>query len=86
MPKYGCIFDTLNHLRFISNKVIKFRVPRMPIKAWRTYKKISQKQMAQRMNIFQPAYSQIESNSNPQDATTARVADALQVTIEQLTS
>ena len=55
------------------------------VRAWREYKKLSQKQVAQRMNITQGAYSQMERpNAKLRKPTLKKIAKALEVEIEQL--
>lgn len=55
-----------------------------PIKAWRTHLKLTQEQVATRLDISQAAYSQHETNDNIRPATLAKIAKALGVTLEQL--
>ena len=55
------------------------------IKAWRVYRKKTQKEMAAALGITQGAFSQIEKNSRNQSETLRRVAAVLGVAPEQLT-
>jgi DNA-binding XRE family transcriptional regulator len=55
------------------------------IKAWRRYKKLSQKEMAERIGITQAAYSQMEKpNSNLKMETLKKIAGALGVGVEHI--
>ena len=54
-------------------------------KAWRIYRRLTQKQMAERMGITQGAYSQIEKSPTNQVDTLRRMAKALDCTPAQLT-
>lgn len=53
------------------------------IKAWRKYLKLTQTEVASKLNITQAAYSQIEK-SKPHKATLEKVAKALNIQVEQL--
>lgn len=56
------------------------------IAAWRKYKDLSQKELAQRLGITQSAMAQIENpDSKPQKRTLAKVAEAMGLSVEQLT-
>lgn len=55
-----------------------------PIKAWRIHRKFSQAQMAQRLEITQAAFSQIEKSKKNQAATLKKVAAALRIAVKQL--
>lgn len=55
------------------------------VKAWREYKKLSQKEVATRMGVSQAAYSQMEkADAKLQLKTIERIAAALDVLPEQL--
>ena len=54
------------------------------IKAWRIFKKKTQKEIAQAMGITQGAFSQIENNATNQAKTLNRVAEVLDISVEQL--
>jgi predicted transcriptional regulator len=55
------------------------------VRAWREYKKLSQKQVADRMNVTQAAYSQMEKpDAKLRKPTLKKIAVALKVEIEQL--
>ena len=55
------------------------------VRAWREYKHLSQKDVAKRMGITQAAYCQLEkSERNMRSSTVAKIAVALEVTVEQL--
>lgn len=53
--------------------------------AWRTYKGMSQSELATRMGVSQPAVAQMEKiGSKPQKRTLIKAATALGVRVEQL--
>ena len=55
------------------------------LRAWREYKGISQRDLAERMNISQSAYSQIErSHNHLRTSTLQKIANALGLQPEQL--
>ncbi len=55
------------------------------VRAWREYKKLSQKQIADRMNVTQAAYSQMEKpDAKLRKPTLKKIAVALKVEVEQL--
>jgi predicted transcriptional regulator len=55
------------------------------VRAWREYKKLSQQDVAKKMNISQSAYSQMEKpDANLRTATVKRIAAALEIKPEQL--
>lgn len=55
-----------------------------PIKAWRTYLKLSQVEIAKRLSMTQAAFSQIETATKNQATTLKKVATALGIHIKQL--
>ena len=55
-----------------------------PIKAWRTYLKLSQVDVANRLSMTQAAFSQIETASKNQISTLKKVATALGIHVKQL--
>ena len=56
------------------------------IRAWREYKKLTQKQMAEKLGITQSAYSQLEKpGAKPRYATLEKIASALGIMVEQVT-
>jgi len=55
------------------------------IAAWRKYKKLTQKELAKKLNISQAALAQIEkTDSRPQQKTLKKITDVLSINIEQL--
>ncbi len=54
------------------------------IKAWREYKGVSQKEIAQKINISQSALSQLESRGTERKSTLEKLARALGIEPEQL--
>lgn len=55
------------------------------VRAWREYKKLTQKQMAETLGITQAAYSQIEKpESKLRHATLEKIAPAMGIMVEQL--
>lgn len=72
----------------IPHEVVKLHVVEgfTLIKAWRKFLKVSQKEMAGRLGITQPAYSQAE-NASPlshRKETLENIADALGVEVDQI--
>lgn len=56
-----------------------------PIKAWRQYKKMSQKEVAEKIGITQAAYSQMEKpGANLKRETLKKIADALHIGVEHI--
>ncbi len=55
------------------------------IKAWREYSGLTQKELAERAGIKQPALARLEAgNSTPRASTLKKLANAMNLTIEQL--
>ena len=55
------------------------------IRAWREYKKISQREVAKRIGISQSAYSQMEKpDARLRNSTLEKIASALQIDLNQL--
>ncbi|MDP6967551.1 MAG: helix-turn-helix transcriptional regulator [Gammaproteobacteria bacterium] len=55
------------------------------IAAWRTYRGLSQAELAQKMDISQPAIAKLEKEgANPRKTTLYKLAHALDVDMEQL--
>ena len=54
------------------------------VRAWREYKKLSQREIAGRMKMSQAAYSQMEKPEARLKATLEKIARALKVDIDQL--
>ena len=55
-----------------------------PMAAWREHLGLTQVQVASRMNITQAAYAQMERVKKPRKVTLLKVADALDLTVDQL--
>ena len=55
-----------------------------PVQAWREYLNLSQAEVANRIGISQPAYSQYEKSQKLRKATRIKIADALKIKPEQL--
>jgi len=55
-----------------------------PLRAWRRHKKLTQVEMARRMSVSRPAYTQMEQSENPHLATLEKAAAALEIDIAQL--
>ncbi len=71
----------------IPHEVVVMHVEHeMPlIRAWREYKGMTQAEVAQKMQITQPAYAKLESSKAAhRTSTLKRIADALDVEWEQL--
>ncbi|NHB93897.1 helix-turn-helix domain-containing protein [Photorhabdus cinerea] len=72
---------------YIPHEVVGLQVKKglSLIAAWRTYKGISQQQLADKLGISQPAIAQIEKvGANTQPKTLQKVADALGISFEQV--
>jgi DNA-binding Xre family transcriptional regulator len=54
------------------------------LKAWRIYKKLTQREVAEKAGISQSALSQMEKSDNPRTATLEKLAAALDIHPEQL--
>lgn len=55
------------------------------VKAWRKHLGISQKELAARAGVSQPALSQMENSDNPRSATLEKLAEAMGLSVHQLT-
>jgi len=55
-----------------------------PIRAWREYLQLTQEDLANRLNISQPAYAQQETVAKPRKATRENVAAAFGIKPNQL--
>ena len=56
------------------------------MRAWREYKKISQKDLAAKLGVSQSAYAQMEKpTAKPRMATLRKVATAMGIQVAQLT-
>ena len=55
-----------------------------PMKAWREYLRLTQAEVAARLDITQAAFAQLETSVNPRKSTLRRVAGALGLALEQL--
>ncbi|GAB4364660.1 MAG: helix-turn-helix domain-containing protein [Methylohalobius sp. ZOD2] len=55
-----------------------------PIRAWREYLGLTQAEVARRMGVTQAAFAQLETSKRPRKSTLRRVADALELSFEQL--
>ena len=55
-----------------------------PVKAWRVYLRMNQKEAAEKIGITQSALSQIEKSENNQRGTLQRIAEAWGIHVEQL--
>ena len=55
-----------------------------PAKAWRTYLKLTQAEVAQRLGVTQGAYAQLEASQNLRKSSRERIANALGIRAEQL--
>jgi len=66
----------------VVGKVIEDGVT--PVRAWREYLKLTQTEVATRLEITQAAYAQLEASERPRKSTLQRIATALGITVEQL--
>jgi DNA-binding XRE family transcriptional regulator len=55
------------------------------VKAWRKHLGISQKELAAGAGVSQPALSQMENCDNPRSATLEKLAEAMGLSVHQLT-
>jgi DNA-binding XRE family transcriptional regulator len=55
-------------------------------KAWREYLHLTQSEVAARMGVSQAAFAQMESAKRPRKVTLQKVADALGLTLDQLSA
>ncbi len=74
----------LNHT--VPNEVVELMVKKecSPIRAWRLYLRITQREMAQRLQITQGGYSAIENAAKNQKPTLQKVANALGISADLL--
>ncbi|WP_081007087.1 helix-turn-helix domain-containing protein [Piscirickettsia salmonis] len=89
-------FDTEVPTKKVSTRTKEVTVPHevaklvalknySPIKAWRKYKGVTQAELAKKLKLTQPAFSQIEkSEKGLQQDTVKKVARALGIKPEQL--
>lgn len=71
----------------IPHAVVSAAVDGKPmLQAWREYLKLTQAELAGRMGITQAGYAQIEAAKRPRKATLLKAADALGITLEQLSA
>ena len=71
----------------IPHEVVKLQVENgwSLIRSWREYLGITQQEMAQRLQVRQPTYANMEApDAKPRKATIARIANALGTSSEQL--
>ena len=55
------------------------------IKAWREYRGMTQEELATKVGIKQPALARLEkTDANPRTSTLKKLADAMDITVEQL--
>ncbi len=55
-----------------------------PIQAWREYLNLKQSEVAERLNISQSAYCQMEMAKKPRKASLEKISEALEIDFEQL--
>lgn len=55
-----------------------------PLRAWREYLKLTQDEVASRMGISRPAYTQMEKSEKPHLSTLEKAAKAFGIPLEQL--
>lgn len=70
----------------IPNEVVNatFENEITPCKAWREHLRLTQAEVAQRMDVSQAAYAQMESAKRPRKNTLEKIAKAMGLSIEQL--
>mgnify|MGYP006290981279 CR=1 FL=1 len=66
---------------YLPNEVVKAHAidGKTILRAWREFKGLTQQEMANRMNISQSAYSQIERSEKPHENTIRKAALALRI-------
>lgn len=73
--------------RTIPHEVVSLMVDGLSAaRAWREYRGLTQAAVARRMRISQPALAQIEASARPRKATRVRLAKALGISLEQLST
>ncbi|EIM1710193.1 helix-turn-helix transcriptional regulator [Aeromonas dhakensis] len=73
---------------YVPNEVVGLQIEQglSPIAAWRTYKGLSQQELADRIGVKQPTMANMEKpGTKPQLKTLKKVAAALGITVEHLT-
>ena len=69
----------------IPNAVVSATVDgATPVRAWREHLKLTQAEVAQRLEISQPVYAKQENSTSLRRASLEKIAAALRITIEQL--
>ncbi|MBW7877392.1 MAG: helix-turn-helix transcriptional regulator [Candidatus Cloacimonetes bacterium] len=74
--------------RYIPNEVVGLCIKKgmSLLAAWRTYKGLSQTQLAEAIGISQSAVAQLEKEGvKPRKLTLKKIAEALEVDVEQIT-
>ncbi|SHE95218.1 Helix-turn-helix [Microbulbifer donghaiensis] len=85
-PEVQCEYDVLaEEYELIPNEVVGMVIEQnmTPMRAWREYLKLTQAEVAKRLNITQVAYAQLEASQRPRKPTLQRVSAALGITVEQ---
>jgi DNA-binding Xre family transcriptional regulator len=86
--EYKELIDRRDREVTIPHKVVGLNVieGKSMVRAWREYKKITQKEMAAKMEISQAACSQMEKpDANLRRSTLEKIASALDISVDQLT-
>ena len=84
---YEEYFKTLPEEDTIPNEVVELIIKKNfnLLKAWRTYLKLTQKEVAEKAKITQSALSQMEKNDNIHRTTTlVKLANAMNLSVKQL--
>lgn len=84
---YDCYLELVkDHRVTIPNEVVGISVKEdcNLLKAWRIYKGLTQREVAEKAGITQAALSQMEKADNPRNATLEKLAKALELDPEQL--
>ena len=55
-----------------------------PIRAWREYLNLTQAEVAKRIGVSQAAYAQSEAAAKPRKSTLKKIANAMNITLEQI--
>jgi DNA-directed RNA polymerase specialized sigma subunit len=83
--EYVAVWEKENQT--IPHEVVEYHIldGQSMVRAWRTYKGLSQQEVAERMSISQSAYSQMERpTANLRPDTLTKIAAALGISPEQL--
>lgn len=87
--EYKDLIDLYEKQVTIPHEVVRASVidGKSRVRAWREYKKLSQKEMAEKLGISQSAYAQMEKPAaKPRLTTLRKIAAAMGIQVAQLTA